>query len=801
MMKNIIDSLPFLKDFWYGKEFFVFVFFSFLFLILFIKLFQISILEHAVLEEQLNSQHTSKSLLKAKRGSIYVMDKWENPIKLTENITLYNIFLDPSLIGNKNRAINLLAPLLYKHFCEYYGLTKINKEQCIRNIEIFSSSSILPEEPKVFYYGSWISKEEFWIFENMTGYITKKHEVIQDFTQDKALYLIKKWLDERIHVGVKKLNYLGFASNKWLITTLEESNQSYITIKDQHYIYINPHSLSSHQKRQAIQRMTNVLIKYWYPDFVQKLWKSFKAQKSRYVKIASNVNSQIAQYAEELKDNNAHEKYFIAGQGKVGILHGMGLETNTIRYYPLGSFMANTLWYVDKKGNAFYWVEEYFNDSLQWNDGKIEGRSTSLLWWVGANEFKVKDVKNGKDIYLTIDVGIQKKLEEIAKKGKERFKADSVNIIVYNPFNGQVKADVNYPTFNPNNYNDAYTLKPVHPNQKDIIDDITYIDVPIYIKTWGRTKLANLTERQDTTLAKYLPENTYGAIVFTDKTTNLAYEPWSIFKVLTTAIGLDTDEIDFYDTYAETWYVKVWPYKISNVDKKNCKWEIAFLDALTYSCNIGMIRIAQRMNRNIFYNYLQQLGIGQKTWIEIANESAGSVSNPNTISKVGYFNNTFGQGILVTPLQMVVALGTVVNWGYYIKPTLIKKTYDPNTNTENIHKTKIIKQVFKPKTSEEIRKWLYIAMEKNKGYIKYIRNPWKHTWGKSWTSQIAYKWKYQSGAGRTNGSYIGVDNTDNPQYIILVQIRRPRTSEWWSQTAGRIFKEVAAFILSYTKEK
>lgn len=102
---------------------------------------------------------------------------------------------------------------------------------------------------------------------------------------------------------------------------------------------------------------------------------------------------------------------------------------------------------------------------------------------MGANEFKVKDVKNGKDIYLTIDVGIQKKLEEIAKKGKERFKADSVNIIVYNPFNGQVKADVNYPTFNPNNYNDAYTLKPVHPNQKDIIDDITYIDVPIYIKT------------------------------------------------------------------------------------------------------------------------------------------------------------------------------------------------------------------------------------------------------------------------------------------------------------------------------
>lgn len=801
-MKEWIKSIPFLRNFWYGKEFFIFLFFCFLFLILIFKLFQTSVVNNNNLESQLNDQHSSKSLLKAKRGSIYVMDKWENPIKLTENITLYNIFLDPSLIWDKNKAINILAPLLYEHFCDYYGLTKVNKEQCIKNIEIFSDSKILPKKPEIFYYGSWVIKENFWNFSDMTGYENKRTEVMSWFTEEKAIYLIKKWLDEKIHVGVKKLNYLGFASNEGLISALEMANQPYITIEDQHYIYINPHILSNNEGKQAKAYLKNILIKYGYPDFVQRLENAFKEQKSRYVKIASNVNSQIAQKARKLKEEYASERYFIPWERvKVGILHGLWLETNTVRYYPLWSFMANTLGYVDKKGNAFHGVEEYFNDTLKGIDGKIEGRATSVLWGVGANEFKVKNVKDGEDIYLTIDVGIQKKIEEIAQNSKERFKADSVNIIVYNPFNWQVKADVNYPSFNPNNYNNAYTLKPVTPEQKEIIDDITYMDIPVYVKTWWITKLAKLSERTDPSLEKYLPENTYGAIVFTDKTTNLAYEPGSIFKVLTTAIGLDTDEIDFYDTYTETGYVKIWPYKISNADKKNCKGKIAFLDALTYSCNIGMIRIAQRINRDMFYNYLKQMGIWQKTGIEVANENGGSVSSPSSISKVGYFNNTFWQGILVTPLQMVSALWTIINGGYYIKPTLVKKTYNPNTWITTENKKKIVKQVFKPETSEEIRKGLYVAMEKNKGYIKYIRNPWKHTWGKSWTSQIAYQGKYQAGAGRTNGSYMGVDNTENPQYIILVQIRRPRTSEWWSQTAGRIFKEVSAFILSYTNEK
>ncbi|PID34774.1 MAG: hypothetical protein CR971_01490 [candidate division SR1 bacterium] len=807
--KKIFKDLTVCKEIGTGRELGVFFFFTLLFLIIIIKLINISIFQKREITQQFNRQHTKISLLKAKRGGIYVYDKSKKPINLTENITLYNIFLDPKYIGNKTKVINILTPIIYKHLCEYYGLRKVNKIQCIKNIELFSSSieasenkNILPKEPEIAYLGSGIIEENYHQFKDMTGYNQKLNEVIAGFTKEKAEYKIKLALDNKIKKGKRKINYLAFVSNNELIQALEGLHTPYIEIKEGNYIYINPHSIAGNTNKikDEIQKLSKILMKYGYPDIINKLPKAFKIQEYRYVKIASNVNSEIAHMINTIKEKYKNEIFRDEKKIPTSILHGLGLEENTIRYYPLGSFLSNVLGYVDKHGNAHYGIEEYFNDTLKGTDGEIEGRASSLIGNVGANEFDIKNVQHGDNIYLTIDVGIQKKIEAIAKESKERYKADSVSILVYNPFNGEVKAATNYPTFNPNNYNNAYTLKLVDPKTKYVIDDTTQVDIPVYIKTGGQTKIAKISERQNTKIKKYIPKNIYGASVFTDKNFSLAYDPGSIFKVLTVAIGLDTDEIDLYDLYDDPGKVKVGRFSIVNADKKNCKGEMPFLDALVYSCNIGMVRIAQRLNRNMFYNYVKKLGFGQKTNIEIANEVAGTVKNPSTISKVGYFNNTFGQAILVTPIQMVVALGATVNGGYYVQPTIVKGQEDPNTGKYTQHKTKIGKQVFKPQTSKNIRNALYVAMEKNPDYIKGIRLEGKHIGGKSGTSEIAYHGKYMKGAGRTNGSYIGVDNTDNPQYIILVQVRRPRSSQWSVHTAGITFKQVVKFILAYTKD-
>ncbi len=798
-IKKYLKTLPLFQEFGTGKEVGVFLFFIALFFIILVRLFSVAIIQKSQIEDQLNKQHTSVSLLKAKRGGIFVYDKSKNPINLTENVVLYNIFLDPKYIGEKNKVISILTPVLYKHLCEYYGLKRIDKLQCIKNIEIFSESKILPLEPEIAYLWSGVIQSDYHQFKDMTGYTTMLAETISGFTTEKAEYLIKKGLNEKIQIGTRKLNYLAFVTNDELIKTLENLNTNYIVIKDRNYIYINPHIMTQSQEKQAIKRVSSILMKYGYPDIIDKLPKAFKAQENRYVKIASNANSEVAHMMSALKEKHYHEKFYMPGEGEVPILHGLGLEENIRRYYPLGTFLANTLGYVDQQGNPLYGIEEYFDDQLRGIDGEIEGRSASIFWWVGANEFEVKNVQHGDNVYLTIDVGIQKKIEDIAREGQKRYRADAVTILVYNPVNGEIKATASYPTFNPNNYNDAYLLKTVDPELAYTLDDETQVDIPVYIKTWGQTRLAKPQERIDTNIKKYIPRNIYGASVFIDKNFSSPYEPGSIFKVLTTAIGLDTDEIDLYDLYTDPGEVKVGIYSIFNADKKNCKGEMPFLDALIYSCNIGMVRIAQKLNRNMFYNYLQKLGFGKKTAIEVADEHAGVMKTASRISKVGYFNNTFGQGILITPIQMVSALWTVVNGGHYVKPTLIKWRENPNTGIYTPNKPKIIKQIFRPETSRQIRNALFAAMEKNPDYVKYIRMEGKHLGGKSGTSEIAYRGVYRKGAGRTNGSYIWVDNTENPQYVVLVQVRRPRTSQWWVQTAGKIFRQVVEFVLAYTQ--
>jgi cell division protein FtsI/penicillin-binding protein 2 len=111
-----------------------------------------------------------------------------------------------------------------------------------------------------------------------------------------------------------------------------------------------------------------------------------------------------------------------------------------------------------------------------------------------------------------------------------------VSVLVYSPIDGHVKASVNYPSFDPNSYDDVYTLEPLDLKNANIVDNETYVDVPVYIKTGGETKLATTYERVDVDLKKYIAKNIYGPQVFVDKNISMAYEPGSIFKIFTVGV-------------------------------------------------------------------------------------------------------------------------------------------------------------------------------------------------------------------------------------------------------------------------
>ncbi len=668
-------------------------------------------------------------------------------------------------------------------------MQEVTKLQCIKNIEYFTQTQILPPQPQFFYFWSGIISPWYDTYDQ-TWYDLQLEQIMSGFTKDIAQSLIKTRLDKMIYIGIKPKNYLWFFANMNFLSDLEKLNLDYIDIQWKNYVYIVPKKIGNISKE--IVPLQNLLEMYGYLKNFSNLEKLFYEQENRYVKIISDANPIIAQDIKNLK----LKYYQTYSKDRIPLLHGLGMESYIKRYYQYWSFLANVMGYVDKNNNAYYGIEQYFDDVLRGKDGKIVWRASAWIGPVGANEFELENAQDGNDVYLTIDIGIQKEVESIIKKYHEILQDDSISVLVYNPFNGHVKASATYPSYNPNNYNDVFTLQPLSPKYGYMLDNLSYVEHPIFINTWGEYRLATSVERMDTTIPKYISKNVYGPQVLVDKNINMAYEPWSIFKAFTVAIGLDTDEIRFYDTYNDPGKVKVWIYTIKNADDV-CMWNHNFLHAFVRSCNVGMVRIAQKLGKEVFYNYLDKLGFWKITWIELANEDPWFVESVTTVSDTRFFNNTFWQWLLVTPIQLAAAYGAIVNEGYYVQPTIVKWIYDAKTQTYRPTTTKIVKQIFRPETAEALKIGLFNVMEQNPE-LKYAKVEGYPLWGKTWTSQISYKGKYMQWEWWTNGSFVWIITKDDPQYIVIVQVRRPRQNQWWFATAGKIFWEIAKFIINYS---
>lgn len=786
--KKIIKKFPFLRNISFLKnikitrELSLIGFFWVLFFILIIRLGYLQIIEGSTYDTLLNNQHFSQSLLKAKRWNIYVMDSSWKPIKLTENIDFFNIFIDPKYVTNKTELVKTITPLVYKHLCSINGFNQPTNIECIKNIEIFTNQEILPKAPEIFYYGSWIISTTGFDF---SWFNQKTQTLISGFSTGIAYDMINKRLDQRIQIGIKEKNYVGFLTSPNSIEALKRLNLAYIDIQDPWYVFIIPTKVDN--RNNALKQLQTFFNNFNYQDLTSNLPALLVPQENRYVKILSDVNPQIAKEFQELKIKYLDTKY-----EWIPLFHGLWLEQYTRRYYPYETFMANILGYVDQNDQAYYGVEKFFDDQLRGKDGKIVGRSSAR---VGSSEFNIINQKDGNDIFLTIDPTLQKHVEWLLENRYKNFKADSISAVVIDPYNGQVKASANYPTYNPNNYNDVYTLQPLGPEQWYILDDQTRIDTPVFIKTGNNIKVATLDERYNTILPKYISKNILWPQVFIDKIIAFPYEPGSIFKAFTFGIAIDSDEITMYDFYEDKGKIEVWPYTISNVDKA-CLGNNTFLHALQFSCNVGMVRIAQKIQMQNFYNYLDKLGFGKTTNIELDGEDPWFVEDINTVSKARYFNNAFWQGLLTTPLQIVAWYSTLVNGWYVIQPTIVNSIYDRSINETIIKQKKIWRQIFKPITSEFIKEALFKVVD-NTVVKKFSYIPGYTLGGKSGTSQISFKGKYKKGVGWTNGSFVGIITKDNLKYVVLVQVRRPRSNQWWEATAGLIFHDIAKFLISY----
>ncbi|MEI7919607.1 MAG: hypothetical protein WCH65_05420 [bacterium] len=181
-----LQTKTFLKHIKVTKEFYLLSFFCALFLILLVRLFILQIVQHGYYDNLLNQQHVSETALQAKRGNIFADDKASKHIQLTDNVSMYNIFVDPKFIWDKQKFIDIVTPVEYKHLCELYGMLEVDQIQCIKNIEQFTQTEILPIKPQFFYYGSGIVSSGY-DFYDQTGYDMQLQQLLSGFTKNVAL--------------------------------------------------------------------------------------------------------------------------------------------------------------------------------------------------------------------------------------------------------------------------------------------------------------------------------------------------------------------------------------------------------------------------------------------------------------------------------------------------------------------------------------------------------------------------------------------------------------------------------------
>lgn len=758
-------------------------FFLFLFLLIFSRLFRLQVVKSEHYSKILSSQHYSKSLLKAKRGNIFVMDKAWKEQKLTENILLYNIFVDPKFVNRKPQVIEKITPLLYRHFCELNWLAKPDKEECIKNIEKFSWKKIFPEDKKLFYL-SWTTVE--W-FVDEWEYTESREKILAEFWTWTAYEYIRNTLDDLIKIWKRDRNYFGFFDNAALINQLSEANLSFVDVIG-NYIYVVPSKVTD--ENLAVRQLKKVFDDNWYNYSESDIKSHMKEKDLRYVKLATGLNSQIAKDLKDMKEKLYWDKYLW-----IPLLHWVWLEEFERRIYPYWEFMANLIGYVDKNWKSFYGIEEYYDEMLKWKDWRIAWASVPWIGTIWSNNVSIQKPEDWADLFLTIDPTMQKKLEDIVTMYYNILRPDSISMVVMDPFNWKIKSMVNYPSFDPNFYEDIYKIKPLKYENRYIIDDDTYIDHPVLVLDNDKLKVATYEERKSNTTKKYIYKNLLWPQVFVDKNIAAPYEPWSVFKAFTLAIGIDTDEISLYDRYQDNMSIQVWPFRIWNIHKE-CAWNNTFLNSLEWSCNVWMVRIAQKIQRYAYYSYLQKFGFGSLTNIELAWEKTWDISALNQFSMARFFNNAFWQWILATPLQVAVWVSALVNWWYVVKPTIVEKIYNHKINDFVAAEKKVLNRVLKSKTSEDIKTALWKVVSewdlKNN-----LFTPDYTLWGKTWTSQIVFKWRYQSWAWWTNWSFVWIITKNDLRYVVAIQVRRPRTCWWWLCSAWNIFKDAAPFLIEY----
>lgn len=422
------------------------------------------------------------------------------------------------------------------------------------------------------------------------------------------------------------------------------------------------------------------------------------------------------------------------------IKKGITFRYEQWRYYPESMYTAHLTGYFgysDEQRIGQYGLEGYFNTELQGKAGSLEAEHGGFgqVLTVGDNMFT--PAVDGNDLVLTIDKNVQFYACEKLKASVESFHATEGTVIIMNPASGAILALCNYPSFDPNNYN--------------TVEDIN---------------------------------------VFINAAVGKPYEAGSVFKTFTLAAGIDRAVVAPNTTYNDTGAVKVngWPKPIRNSDGKANGIQ-TMTQVLQKSLNTGSIWVAQQLGNEAMYQYLHNFGFGEFTNIDLAGEQSGDISQLAKLRDIYTANASFGQGITVTPMQLIMAYGALANDGKLMKPYVVQKQVT-SEQTELVTQPEVVRQVVSANTARTLGAMLISVVNTEH---KNAQVPGYMMGGKTGTAQIPVNGIYDP--NRHNDTFVGYP-VNNPQFVMLTKLSEP-DSQWAEGSVVPLWKEIAQYLVNY----
>jgi len=404
------------------------------------------------------------------------------------------------------------------------------------------------------------------------------------------------------------------------------------------------------------------------------------------------------------------------------------------RVYPYGN-LASYLLGVMGVDKGLEGLEYQFDDILRGEDGKVGFMVDALRNEIPGTEFVIKKPKNGKDLYLTIDINLQGMVEEELENCYKEYNPKRVIGIVEDIKTGEIVSIATIPNFNPNDFND---------------------------------------------FSKYsYPDPSYG----------YNYEPGSSFKPLIASAALEEGVVKEDDEFECKGYIvrdnKTFTCIVAH-GKQTLK------DLLRNSCNIGFIQVGERLKERSYY-YLKLFGVGEKIGCDFPYEGSGDILEPKDWSATTLTTMSFGVGITVTPLQQTTFYQAIANKGNRLKPQIVKKIVDGEDVIKEA-KPVLIKKVISEETADKMLSYLdYVVSEKG---IKSALISGYSIGGKTGTAGVIKDGKYVEGESVL--WFIGILSCNNPQYVVTVVVDGIRSYDVFaSGIAAPVFRKITEKIINY----